>query len=243
MNYLSIAGLTFGIALVAVLFIGLLSYVSQLVRNAYQLKVEIRADMENGLKKIEDELGKKSKWMRSELGDDVSKIRQSIEQDTSQRLRLIEDNLAKLSRELDNESRVERADVRTTLNQLRKRVSAIDVELSTLKDEAARRVVLGQKRREISGSSDEIGELPPDVLEVNFPDRTPVTSERSSDDSREDSHGEFQPGFHSGRSSVSGSGSSFGGGVRRVHLPEFADDKNEKKEASNGFSQSAGRRS
>lgn len=148
MNYVSITGITLGIAVVAVLAIGLLSYMSQLVKNAYQIKVEIRSDMEDGLRKIEEEVGKKTKWMRSEVGEDVAKMRQGIEQDNGQRLESIEERLTTLAQDLDRDSREERSDLRNTVNHLRKKVSSMEQEIASLKEEMARRAALGQKRRD-----------------------------------------------------------------------------------------------
>jgi hypothetical protein len=148
MNYVSITGITLGIAVVVVLGIGLLSYISQLVKNAYQIKVEIRSDMESGLRKIEEEMGQKTKWMRSEVGEDVTKIRQAIEQDTVRRLEAIEERLATQAKEIDQDSRDERTELRNTVHQMRKRVNAMEQEISALKEELARRAALGQKRRE-----------------------------------------------------------------------------------------------
>jgi polyhydroxyalkanoate synthesis regulator phasin len=148
MNYVSITGITLGIAVVAVLAIGLLSYMSQLVKNAYQIKVEIRSDMEEGLRKIEEEMGKKTKWMRSEVGEDVAKMRQGIEQDNGHRLEGIEDRLTTLAQDLDRDSREERSELRNTVNQLRKKVVSMEQEITALKEEMARRAALGQKRRD-----------------------------------------------------------------------------------------------
>ncbi len=151
MSYATITGITIAIAVVVVIGIGLLSYMSSLIKSAYQIKVEMRSDLENGLKKIEEELRQKSKWMRSEVGEDVVKMKDAIERENDRRLTQIQEQLQGIVREADEASRAERGDLRAALLQVRQSVSALDKDVSALKDEAARRAALGrpaQARRE-----------------------------------------------------------------------------------------------
>lgn len=226
MNYVSITGITLGVAVVAVLVIGLLSYLSQLVKNAYQIKVEIRSDMENGLKKIEDDLAKKAKWMRSEVGEDITKIKQAIEQDSLSRLQAIEDRLTSLAQDLDEGSRTERSDMRNTINQLRKRLSAAEQEIASLKEDAARRAAITQRRRSDERSRDDDEPLT-------------VASPGDSDNSVSVAEGSHSPDTFTPTSPMSLSGSSphphtsettgnsviRSGGVQRIQLQDFAEKR------------------
>jgi hypothetical protein len=65
--------------------VALVGYLSSLVKNAYQIKVEMRADLEEGLKKMDDELNKRSKWLKREMIDEMEKIRAGIASETAKR--------------------------------------------------------------------------------------------------------------------------------------------------------------
>lgn len=144
MNYASIMGVTIAIAVIAVLGIALLSYLSSLVKSAYQIKVEMRADLDSGLKSLEDEMRKKSRWMRTEVGEDVAKMKQAMEQEIQQRLSGIQEDLQAALRQIDEAGRAEAADLRAVLAQTRKQIAALDQDVHALKDEAARRAAIGR---------------------------------------------------------------------------------------------------
>lgn len=239
MDYVSITGITLGVAVVAVFVIGLLSYMSQLVKNAYQIKVEIRSDMEGGLRKIEEDLGKKAKWMRSEVGEDISKIKQAIEQENTNRLQTIEDRLTSLAQDLDAGSRDERAELRNIIAQLRKRLSAAEQEIAALREEAARRAAISQKRRD-DRPRDEAEHAAAPMAETAASSAPPAASPEHGRPEQSGNRPE-QSGnrneFEAVHPTVFGSGATpsvtepagnsvvRSGGVQRIQLQDFADKR------------------
>lgn len=81
MSMSSVAGMTIGLALLAVLVIGLLTYMSALVRKAYELKVELNAVLDRRLAEIEEEAAGRSKKIRREVLDDVAKLKDQLARD------------------------------------------------------------------------------------------------------------------------------------------------------------------
>jgi hypothetical protein len=63
------------IALLAVFLVLLLHHVSQLVKTSYQLKVQLKAQLDDGLSDLENKFGKQYKSVRMELLDEVSRMR------------------------------------------------------------------------------------------------------------------------------------------------------------------------
>jgi hypothetical protein len=85
MSFLTIAMVALIIGLVVVFAVALVGYLSSLVKNAYQIKVEMRADLEEGLKKMDDELNKRSKWLKREMIEEMEKIKAGMTTETAKR--------------------------------------------------------------------------------------------------------------------------------------------------------------
>lgn len=147
MDYMTLTVVTIGVAAVVVLGFFLISYMSNLVKNAYQIKVEMRNDMEANFRKIEDELTKKSKWMRAELGEDVSKMKTSVETENDRRLTIIETRLKETVAQLDDLVRGDRQDTRQAMESVLRRLGTIEQDITNLKDEAARRAAIARSRK------------------------------------------------------------------------------------------------
>lgn len=147
MDYMTLTVVTIGVAAVVVLGFFLISYMSSLVKNAYQIKVEMRNDMETNFRRIEDELTKKSKWMRAELGEDVSKMKTSVETENDRRLTSIETRLKETVAQLDELVRGDRQDMRQVMESVQRRLGTIEQDITNLKDEAARRAAIARNRR------------------------------------------------------------------------------------------------
>lgn len=85
MNAGSVTGMTVVIALLGVLVVGLLTYMSALVRRAYELRVELHNEIERGLRRIEDDLDAKSRRLKREVQEDIGKSKDAIRQDNDRR--------------------------------------------------------------------------------------------------------------------------------------------------------------
>jgi hypothetical protein len=85
MSFLTIAMVALIIGLVVVFAVALVGYLSSLVKNAYQIKVEMRNDLEEGLKKMDDELNKRGKWLKREMIEEMERIKAGMATDTAKR--------------------------------------------------------------------------------------------------------------------------------------------------------------
>jgi len=225
MSYATITGITIAIAVVVVIGIGLLSYMSSLIKSAYQIKVEMRSDLENGLKKIEEELRQKSKWMRSEVGEDVSKMRESIERENDRRLAQLQERLQAIVKEAEDASRAERADLRTALAQVRQSVASLDKDLAALKDEAARRAAIGrppQARKEAEREAEAMAAAPSATPSPTAVPAAPAPAGPPAESAGAGSSGEASPASAGGAGNRP-SGPVSASGSQRIALQDFGD--------------------
>lgn len=128
MDYALLTGLTVSVAALVVGLFLLLSYLSSLVKSAYHIKVEIRADMEKSLKQISQELAKRSRLVRSELSKDAGRIRNSLEQDNAVRVDRMENDLKALVEEATRKNDV----------LMQERLDAIALRLASLEETVSR---------------------------------------------------------------------------------------------------------
>lgn len=57
---------------------GLMMYMANLVKSAYEIKVQINSEVEDRLNKMGDELDKKSKWIKRDLLEEIEKIKSNM---------------------------------------------------------------------------------------------------------------------------------------------------------------------
>ncbi|KAF0138957.1 MAG: hypothetical protein FD153_1058 [Rhodospirillaceae bacterium] len=99
----------------------MVAYVSSLVKNAYQLKMELRGDLEDSLSKLEDAAGKRTRTIKRELLDEIAKMRVSLERDTIRRLTELNESVLK-----------QKADVEETMKRDRSKISCTGSRISTV---------------------------------------------------------------------------------------------------------------
>jgi len=85
--------MTFSSAVAIALFLGVtiilgitvIGYMSSLVRSAYEIKVTMREDLDEGLNRLETEITRQAKWARGEILGEVEKSRTQLMADLEQR--------------------------------------------------------------------------------------------------------------------------------------------------------------
>lgn len=65
---------------------GLMMYMANLVKSAYEIKVQINADVEERLTKMGDDLDKKSRWIKRDLLEEIEKIKVAIQTENGRKL-------------------------------------------------------------------------------------------------------------------------------------------------------------
>lgn len=134
----SITGITIVVALLGVLVVGLLSYMSSLVRRAYELKVELHGEMDRGLRQIETDMDLRAKHARRDLQEEMGKLRETLKTEGERRH---EDLIASVDATLDA-WRAEQVKVQTAntqaVEELRQRHRVLQQELSAVNAELRR---------------------------------------------------------------------------------------------------------
>ncbi|MEO5372798.1 MAG: hypothetical protein H7840_00810 [Alphaproteobacteria bacterium] len=135
MSFLPVALTTMLIAIVIVLGVVMVKYVSSLVANAYQIKIELQADLESGLRRIEEDLDKRARLVKRELLDELMKLRTASDAETNRRITEVVDALQKAIRDLD-EATVERSkSIIRTLDDVRRDLDCMHVDFRVFKRE------------------------------------------------------------------------------------------------------------
>jgi Fe2+ transport system protein FeoA len=65
---------------------GLMMYMANLVKSAYEIKVQINTDVEDRLTKMGEDLDKKSRWIKRDLLEEIEKIKVALQTDNARRI-------------------------------------------------------------------------------------------------------------------------------------------------------------
>lgn len=155
---------------VTLLLIGgaIVYYLANLVRSAYSIKVTMQNDLQGGLDHLATELNKKSKWMRAELSDDITKMKGVVKQDIDAKLDTVLAQLQKVVTDLDVAARDERADLRQILSTHQKRLQIIENDLFHLKGPAPARKAKATTSADASGNTDGDDSSKPSIHSVTL---------------------------------------------------------------------------
>ncbi|MGC2855437.1 hypothetical protein ACM64Y_08175 [Novispirillum sp. DQ9] len=148
MSFGAVAGITLAIAVVLVMGVGLMSYVSTLIKNAYQIKVELRSDVDTAIARMEAEMDRRGKALRKELADDAGQLRDAVKTENERRLKEIEDRLQAASKDLQEAARGDKMAVQKVLSDLQTRLKALETDMAAVKGELARRAALARSLRD-----------------------------------------------------------------------------------------------
>ena len=129
MGFLSTLAITAVIGVFIVLVIALISYVSNLVKQAYELKVELRRELNEGLSNLEEEINKRSRWVKRELLTEIEKIRANHETLIESRTKQIADSNNDTLKASEEQARQDRASLDHEIQENRRRLKALDKDL------------------------------------------------------------------------------------------------------------------
>lgn len=101
-----------------------LVYMGSLVKTAYQLKVEMRGEIDSGLKRLQDETEKTLKRLRRELGEEIERNRGALMADQQQRMKALSDSVASRLQVIESTILADRANTLSSLETLRRDVEA-----------------------------------------------------------------------------------------------------------------------
>lgn len=111
---------------------GLMMYMANLVKSAYEIKVQINSEVEERLTKMGDELDKKSKWIKRDLLEEIEKIKSNMHTEAQAKVgELTQPFTARLDA-LEAALKVERAEWVKAVDSDRAAITNIDNRLKAL---------------------------------------------------------------------------------------------------------------
>lgn len=85
MSMSSVVIISLAAAVILIVGGGLMMYMADLVKNAYELKVQITADVDSRLSKMTEDIDKKSRWIKRDLIEEIEKIKAALETENIRR--------------------------------------------------------------------------------------------------------------------------------------------------------------
>jgi hypothetical protein len=125
------------IAMVLFVIIGciLIVFLGYMVRSAYDLRIGLKAQMDKGLRSVEEDGAKKARALRQELGAEIERARHAVIEDARRRLT---DSLAAMEKrqsEFESTVRQERIEMSVSFDMLRDEISALTRRVEDLERE------------------------------------------------------------------------------------------------------------
>ncbi|MFD2233521.1 hypothetical protein [Phaeospirillum tilakii] len=112
---------------------GLLMYMSNLVRSAYELKVQIAADVEARFAKMTEEFEKKGRWIKRDLIEEVEKIKAAVETENARRFQTFSEPVTRAVEGLDSLIRNERKEWVAAIERDRGLIAQLDSRVDFLR--------------------------------------------------------------------------------------------------------------
>ncbi len=111
---------------------GLMVYMGNLVRSAYELKVQINTEVEDRLTKMGDDLDKKARWIKRDLLEEIDKIKTALQTDNARKIAELSEPLLHQLQALETQLRDERGQLAKAIESNREGLTALDGRLKTL---------------------------------------------------------------------------------------------------------------
>jgi len=117
----------------------LVMYMSNIVKNAYEIKVALNDELDDRLKKMDEELDKKSKWIKKDLIDEFDKIKTGMQTDNARRFDEFGLKYAQRLSEIEDVLRKNQGEIITAMGEQRAAMNAFDQKLNILRRDQQRR--------------------------------------------------------------------------------------------------------
>ena len=114
---------------------GLVMYMAQLVKNAYELKIQINSEVDERLTKMTEDLDKKSRWIKRDLIEEIEKIKISMETSNAQKFAELTEPFNKRLEAMEEMLRKDRVDWTKALNEDREVIKALDARFGAIRRE------------------------------------------------------------------------------------------------------------
>ncbi|CAA7625775.1 conserved hypothetical protein [Magnetospirillum sp. LM-5] len=108
---------------------GLMMYMANLVRSAYEIKVQINSEVEERLSKMGEDLDKKSKWIKRDLLEDIDRVKTNLFTENASKLNDITAPLLGRIEALEQGMKAERAEWQKAVEADRATIAALEARL------------------------------------------------------------------------------------------------------------------
>jgi len=112
---------------------GLVMYMAQLVKNAYELKIQINSEVDERLTKMAEELDKKSRWIKRDLLEEIEKIKIAIETDNARKFHELTEPMTKRLEAMEATLRADKAEMAKAFEADRDALAKLDGKISALR--------------------------------------------------------------------------------------------------------------
>ncbi|OIQ86453.1 hypothetical protein GALL_316870 [mine drainage metagenome] len=133
MSFWTVMLISLAIGLLLIIGGTLVMYVGSLVKNAYELKVEMQNDMNAGMQRLEEETEKKTRWIKRDIVEEVEKIRAALQTENQKRMNETAEMLGRKLTELDTAWKANSQDVAKVLDSFRQDILRLDQRQRSLK--------------------------------------------------------------------------------------------------------------
>lgn len=135
MSISSVVIISLAAAVILVIGGGLLMYMSNLVKNAYELKVQIGADIDARLGKMSEDLDKKSRWIKRDLIEEIEKIKVALETENGRKFEALALSLNDSVEGLNAQIKRDRTEWSAAIERDRLLIAQLDSRIDALRDD------------------------------------------------------------------------------------------------------------
>lgn len=114
---------------------GLVMYMAQLVKNAYELKVQLNSEVDERLTKMTEDLDKKSRWIKRDLIEEIEKIKIAMETSNAQKFTEMTEPFTRRLEFFEEILIKDKAEWTRALNEDREVIKALDARLGAVRRE------------------------------------------------------------------------------------------------------------
>lgn len=133
MSFATVLIISLAAGVVLVVGGGLMLYIGHLVRNAYELKVQINSEVEDRLTKMGEDLDKKSRWIKRDLIEEIEKIKVALQTDNARKIQELIDPLVARLDGIEQALRAEREEWVKAVDEDRVSIANLDSRLKILR--------------------------------------------------------------------------------------------------------------
>ncbi|PKU25869.1 hypothetical protein CWS72_04755 [Telmatospirillum siberiense] len=135
MDFWSVTFVSLSAGLVLTIGGALVIYMGSLVKSAYQLKIEIKGDVEEAFRRLEGDVEKKIRKVKHELVEEVDKIKVALQTDNQRKISEMLDGFSKRLSACETALASDRTEIGTVLEGLRRDVTVLDQRLRFVRRE------------------------------------------------------------------------------------------------------------